>query len=60
MNIDFTILLPVILLQTIFTIFCFVKLVKNPAKHLPKWLWGILFFNTLGCILYLAIGKGEE
>ncbi|GKU24247.1 PLDc N-terminal domain-containing protein [Clostridium folliculivorans] len=60
MNIDLTILMPVLLLQVIFSIFCFVKLIKNPAKHLPKWLWAILCLNTLGCILYLALGKDEE
>ncbi|MBK1812210.1 PLDc N-terminal domain-containing protein [Clostridium sp. YIM B02505] len=60
MSIDFTLLMPVLLLQVIFSIFCFIKLIKNPVKHLPKWLWAILCLNTLGCIVYSTLGKDEE
>lgn len=53
-------LLPVIILQLIFSLFCIIKIYKGNVKYLPKWLWILLCLGTVGCIIYLIIGKGDE
>lgn len=56
---DMTILLPILLLQGVFFIYCVNIIVKNSVKYLPKLIWTILCVNTLGCIIFLLVGKGE-
>ncbi len=53
-------ILPLVILQGIFFIYCLMIIVNKPVRFLPKWLWGILCLNTLGCILFLTFGRGEE
>lgn len=60
MPIDFTFLLPIIILQVIFSIYCFIIIAKNPVKLIPKWAWVIVCFNTIGCIAFLTLGRDEE
>lgn len=60
MSIDFTYVIPLLILEVIFFVYCLVKIIKNPVKYLPKWLWVILCLNVLGCILFLILGRSEE
>jgi len=60
MTIDYTILLPIIILQVIFSIYCFVIIAKNTAKLIPKWAWRVLCISTLGCVAFLIFGRKEE
>lgn len=60
MNIDYKLLIPIVVLQAIFSIYCIIIIAKNPVKLMPKWLWGILCLNTLGCVVFLILGKDEE
>lgn len=60
MNIEITFLLPILILQVIFSIYCFLIIAKNPVKFIPKWAWAILCINTIGCIAFLILGRNEE
>lgn len=60
MNIEFTFLLPILVLQVIFSIYCFLIIAKNPVKFIPKWAWVILCLNTIGCVAFLIFGRNEE
>ena len=60
MDIDFTLLIPILILQVIFSIYCFIVITKNPVKFIPKWAWTILCINTIGCIAFLILGRKEE
>lgn len=60
MDIDFTLLIPILILQVIFSIYCFITIAKNSVKFIPKWAWAILCFNTIGCIAFLILGRKEE
>lgn len=60
MDIDFKLLIPIIILQAIFSIYCFMIIRKNSVKFIPKWAWAILCLNTVGCIAFLILGRGED
>ncbi|GAA0084033.1 hypothetical protein UT300007_04720 [Clostridium sp. CTA-7] len=60
MTMDFKLLLPILILQAIFFIYCVSIIVKNPVKFIPKWAWGILCLNAIGCIAFLILGRDEE
>lgn len=60
MDIDFTLLIPIIILQVIFSIYCFMIIAKNQVKFIPKWAWVILCLNSAGCIAFLILGREEE
>ena len=60
MEIDFTLLIPIIILQVIFSIYCFMIIGKNSVKFIPKWAWTILCLNTIGCIAFLILGRKQE
>jgi len=53
---------PVIILQFALMAFCLYKLRKDKVKYLPKWGWFliIIFFNLIGPIIYLLIGRERE
>lgn len=53
-------LIPLLLLQALLAIFCIFKIFKGSVKYLPKWLWAILCLNTLGAIVFLILGRGDE
>ncbi len=59
-TIDFTLLIPILILQAIFSIYCFIIIAKSPVKFIPKWAWTILCFNSIGCIAFLIIGRNED
>lgn len=59
MELDFKLLLPILVLQTIFFIYCVSIIVKKPVKFIPKWAWAILCLNTVGCIAFLILGRDE-
>lgn len=60
MELDIKVLLPIVLLQGVFFIYCVLTMKKNQVKYLPKWLWGILCLNTLGAILFLVLGRKDD
>lgn len=57
---DYTILIPVLVLQLILFIYCLYIIKNSRVKYLPKVIWGILCLNTLGCVTFLLFGKGER
>lgn len=56
---NLVVLISILILQLIFTVYCIFIIAKNPVKYLPKWVWIILSFNTLGAIIFLLIGKDK-
>lgn len=60
MTLDIKILLPIILLQGAFFIYCILTMRKSQVKYLPKWLWGILCLNTVGSIAFLVLGRKDD
>ncbi len=60
MPVDFTYIIPILILEAIFFVYCLVKIINNPVRFLPKWVWAILCLNILGCIAFLILGRGEE
>lgn len=57
---DYTILIPVIVVQLILFLYCLYIIRNSKVKYLPKVIWGILCLNTLGSIAFLLFGKGER
>jgi hypothetical protein len=55
-------LLPVVVLAVGFVAYCLVELGRQPARHLPKWLWALIILLSvpLGGIAYLLVGRGER
>lgn len=55
-------LAPVIIIQYALVIFALFRLAKDKVKYLPKWGWAlvILFFNMVGPIVYLIIGRERD
>jgi hypothetical protein len=52
-----------IALQLVLMIWALVDLARRKTvRHLPKaaWVLIVLFVSTIGPIIYLAIGRGEE
>ncbi len=58
----FPFLIPLILIQLGLVIFALIDLIKREKTRGPKWVWVlvILFFNLLGPIIYLVIGREDE
>lgn len=56
------ILLPIIFLQLGLMIYALLKLAKDGVQNLSPiaWLLIILFFNLMGPILYLTIGRNKN
>jgi ABC-2 type transport system ATP-binding protein len=54
--------LPIAVLLLAFLAFCFVELVRRPARYLPKPVWALIVLAQipLGGIVYLIIGRGER
>lgn len=55
-------LIPILIFQIGFQIYCMVNLVKQEkVRFNNKILWGviILALNTIGCVVYLTIGREE-
>lgn len=59
-SINLVTLLPVLILQLVFSLFCIYKVATESVKYLPKWAWIILSLNTVGAILFLILGRGDE
>lgn len=55
-------LIPVVAIQLGLVIVALWDLVKRPKTRGPKWMWVlvILFFNLIGPIIYLVLGRDEE
>jgi ABC-2 type transport system ATP-binding protein len=54
--------LPIATLLLAFVAFCYIELVRRPAKHLPKAAWAVIIVAQipLGGICYLILGRGEH
>jgi len=55
-------LIPLIIIELALIIIALWDLVKREHTRGPKWLWVlvILFFNLIGPIIYLAVGRQDE
>jgi hypothetical protein len=54
--------IPLLAIQIGLQDYCMINLIKRKrVKFNNKWIWGvlILFFQILGCVLYLAL-RGDE
>ncbi|WP_435922415.1 PLDc N-terminal domain-containing protein [Paenibacillus sp. DYY-L-2] len=64
MDIQWGLILPVLVLQAILAIVGFISLAKAEPGSVrgPRWVWVlvILFGNILGSIVYFAIGRRER
>lgn len=62
-NLDFSqiimMLLPLIVIEFCLVIFALYRLAKDNVKYLPKWAWAliIIFFNLIGPIIFLVVGR---
>ena len=54
-------LIPIILLQVALMVVALVDLVRRERTRGPKWAWGlvIVFFNLIGPVVYLLLGREE-
>ncbi|MCM3537358.1 PLD nuclease N-terminal domain-containing protein [Priestia endophytica] len=61
-DIDFMAILPIILVGTILVLIAFIDLYRyrKTREHIRIWVMIILFVNTLGPILYFAIGRKDR
>lgn len=52
-------LLPLLIIELCLIIFALYRLTKDNVKFLPKWAWAliIVFFNLIGPIVFLVIGR---
>jgi competence protein ComGF len=52
-------LLPLIIIEIGLIIFALYRLAKDNVKYLPKWAWAliIIFFNLIGPIVFLVVGR---
>ena len=55
-------LIPIILIQLGLMIAALVDLIKRSETQGPKWLWVvvIVFFNLVGPIVYVVVGRKDE
>lgn len=55
-------LLPIAALLLLFLVFCFVELIRRPARYLPKLVWIVIILVQvpLGGICFLIFGRGEQ
>ncbi|MDO6654525.1 PLD nuclease N-terminal domain-containing protein [Anaerobacillus sp. 1_MG-2023] len=58
-DINWALVAPLLILQTILTISALVSCIKQKETNGPKWMWIllILFVNLFGAILYFVIGR---
>lgn len=56
------IILPFIIVQYGFAIYCIVDILRKGVENLNKWIWILIciFSGIVGPILYLSIGKRKE
>jgi hypothetical protein len=61
-NINFAILLPILIIQLILLIIAIIDLVRVDKTKGPKWMWAliIIFVNIIGPILYFVIGRRND
>ena len=54
-------LIPILIIQVALVVYALVDLLRRPTTRGPKWLWVmvILFFNLIGPIIYLVVGRDE-
>jgi len=54
--------IPLLIIQYGLMIFALVQAARNEVAYLPKWAWIliIVFFNIIGSIVFLIIGKKKE
>ena len=54
-------LIPIILVEIVLIVIALVDLIRRERTRGPKWVWVlvILFFNLIGPIIYLLVGREE-
>lgn len=55
-------ILPLVFIQLLLMVLCFVILYKDQVNYLPKWLWAIIiiFGELLGPIIFLIFGRKKD
>lgn len=61
-NLNFAVLLPVIIIQLILLIIALVDCLRIEKTNGPKWVWilVILFINIIGPIVYFVVGRRNQ
>lgn len=61
-DINWGLLLPIIILQGVLMLFALVSCIKQEETNGPKWVWilMILFISLFGPILYFVIGRRND
>ena len=61
-NINFAILLPILIIQLILLIVAIIDLVRVDHTKGPKWMWAliIIFVNIIGPIIYFVVGRRNQ
>lgn len=54
-------LAPIVLIQLVLMIIALMDLIQHDRTKGPKWVWAlvIVFFNIIGPVVYLVIGREE-
>lgn len=54
-------IVPIVLIQLILMIIALMDLIRRGRTKGPKWVWAlvIVFFNIIGPVVYLVIGREE-
>ncbi|WP_242517914.1 PLD nuclease N-terminal domain-containing protein [Halobacillus sp. GSS1] len=62
MNENLAIIAPLIIIQLVLMITALVSLIRAETTKGPKWIWAliIIFFNTIGPIVYFIFGRSHE
>lgn len=61
-NINFAILLPILIVQLILLVVALVDLVRIDKTNGPKWVWAlvIVLINIIGPIIYFVVGRRNQ
>ena len=61
-SINFSILLPILIIQLILLIVAIIDLVRVDHTKGPKWMWAliIVFVNIIGPIIYFVVGRRNQ
>ena len=61
MDIPWAALAPIILLALGFVAYCWVDIVRNEVRYLPKWGWALICLLSvpMGGIVYLLVGRSQ-
>lgn len=58
-DMNWALIAPLIVIQVVLLVVALVDLIRIESTNGPKWIWAlvIIFFNTLGPIVYFIFGR---